>query len=233
MSNGPLVADYDQSRQRSRNLIKFKNVQMRPLTAVARWRLVHYCERMAQDNDLDRRIGASIRTERENRGWSLTDLAQRAAVSRAMIHKVERGESSPTANLLGKLSRAFGLSMSALMARAETPQGRLARRADQPVWTDPETQYLRRHISPRTDLPLDLVEVTLRPGTEVAMPASAYAFQRQLIWLLEGELLFIEGAERHQMQPGDCLELGPPQDCVFCNRSAAPCRYAVMVLRGV
>ena len=85
---------------------------------------------MSDDNDMDRRIGARIRIERESRGWSLTELAERASVSRAMIHKVERGDSSPTANLLGKLSGALGLSMSTLMARAEAPEGRLIRRGD-------------------------------------------------------------------------------------------------------
>ena len=62
---------------------------------------------MAQGDTIDGRIGARIRAEREGRGWSLTDLAGRAGVSRAMIHKVERGASSPTAQLLGKLSGAF------------------------------------------------------------------------------------------------------------------------------
>ena len=188
---------------------------------------------MDKDDDLDTRIGAHIRAEREGRGWSLTDLAARAAVSRAMIHKIERGESSPTANLLGKLSGAFGLSMSSLLAGAEQRQGRLARQADQPVWTDPDTGYLRRHVSPRTDLPMDLVEVTLPPGAQVAMPASAYAFQRQLIWVLDGALAFHEGEAQHDMQAGDCLELGPPADCLFRNPHDRPCRYAVLVLRGV
>ncbi len=183
------------------------------------------------DNDLETRLGARIRTEREVRGWSLSDLAARASVSRAMIHKVERGGSSPTANLLGKLSGAFGLSLSALLARAEGGGGRLARRDDQPVWTDPETGHVCRQISPRTGLPVDLVQVTLPPGAAVPMPAAAYAFLRQLIWVLEGELVFIEGATRHDLQAGDCLELGPPAYCGFRNESARPCDYAVMVLR--
>ncbi|WP_370677207.1 helix-turn-helix domain-containing protein [Pleomorphomonas sp. PLEO] len=186
---------------------------------------------MSEENDIDRRIGARIRIERESRGWSLTELAEKASVSRAMIHKVERGDSSPTANLLGKLSGALGLSMSTLMARAEAPEGRLIRRDDQPLWTDPDTGYLRRQVSPRSDLPMEIVEVTLPAGRQVPMPASAYAFLRQLIWVLDGDLTFIEGAARHEMHAGDCLELGPPADCVFKNDSPHACTYAVALLK--
>ncbi|NEI71192.1 helix-turn-helix domain-containing protein [Rhizobium lusitanum] len=187
---------------------------------------------MSQLDDIDRRIGARIRIERESRGWSLTELAGRSAVSRAMIHKIERGESSPTAMLLGKLSGAFSLSMSALMARAEMQQGRFLRKEEQPVWIDPQTGYERRHVSPKSDLPLDLVRIELPAGAEVPMPASAYAFMRQLIWVLEGRLTFLEGEVSHFMTAGDCLELGPPTDCVFRNESQEPCTYAVLVLRS-
>lgn len=188
--------------------------------------------RMSQLDDIDRRIGTRIRIERESRGWSLTELAERSNVSRAMIHKVERGESSPTATLLAKLSGAFSLSMSALMARAEMHQGRFLKRGDQPVWIDPQTGYERRHVSPKSDLPLDLVRVELPAGTEVPMPASAFAFMRQLIWVLEGELVFFEGDTSHGMSAGDCLELGPPTDCVFRNESERSCIYAVILLRN-
>jgi transcriptional regulator with XRE-family HTH domain len=131
--------------------------QFRPFSAMlARIKFVQYHSTMTDCDDIDSRIGARIRTERESRGWSLTDLAGKASVSRAMIHRIERGGSSPTAALLAKLSGAFGLSMSTLLARAETGQGRLLRHGEQPLWTDPDTGYLRRHISPRSDLPLDL-----------------------------------------------------------------------------
>lgn len=196
---------------------------------IATLAFVHYSDAM-ETHDLDQRIGARIRTEREARAWSLTELAARASVSRAMIHKIERGDSSPTAQLLGKLSGAFGLSMSTLLARAEINQGRLLRQAEQPTWTDPATGYIRRHVSPRSDTPLDIVHITLPALQQVAMPASSFAFLRQLIWVLEGELVFMEGAMRHAMQAGDCLELGPPMDCIFHNETEQPCRYAVVLL---
>ena len=182
------------------------------------------------EDSINQRISARIRIERESRGWSLTELAERAGVSRAMIHKIERGESSPTATLLGRLSGAFGISMSMLMARAEMQEGKLLRLANQPVWRDPQTHYLRRHVSPRTDLPIDLVQVELPAGSDVPMPASSYALARQLIWLQSGELVFQEGDTRHEMQAGDCLELGPPNDCRFINETNETCIYLVVRL---
>ena len=169
------------------------------------------------EDNLNQRISARIRIERESRGWSLSELADRAGASRAMIHKIERGESSPTASMLGRLSGAFGISMSTLIARAEMQEGKLLRLANQPVWQ-------------RSDLPIDLVQVELPGGSDIPMPAVSYALARQLIWLQQGELVFIEGTTRHEMQAGDCLELGPLNDCRFINETTQPCVYLVVRL---
>ena len=52
-------------------------------------------------------FGERLRSERQGRGWSMDRLAEASGVSRAMISKIERGQSSPTAVLLGKLSAAL------------------------------------------------------------------------------------------------------------------------------
>jgi transcriptional regulator with XRE-family HTH domain len=185
-------------------------------------------------DDLDTRLGARIRIERENRGWSLTDLAQRSGVSRAMINKVERGEASPTASLLDRLAGAFGLTLSMLLARTETGHiGRLVRANEQSRWTDPDTGYIRHQIAPApgSDIPLDIVQVELPTGASVTFPARNYASVRQLIWMSNGCLTFIEGEIVHTLREGDCLELGPPADCTFRNDQSVPCRYVVIVLR--
>jgi transcriptional regulator with XRE-family HTH domain len=186
-------------------------------------------------NHLDRRLALRIRAEREARGWSLEELAARSAVSRAMISRVERGESSPTAALLGRLSGAFGLSLSRLLARAESAEGdRLSRAGEQGVWRDPATGFLRRALTPIGESgtpPLELVESELPPGAEIAYPAAAYAFiQDQQMLVLEGTLRFRQGEEVYELAAGDCLRLGPPADCVFTNPGKIACRYLVAVL---
>src|ERR1700753_729895 len=103
-------------------------------------------------NDAADSLAARIALERETRGWSLADLAERSGVSKAMISKIERGESSPTATVLVRLASAYGLTLSTLLARAEQSASRLLRVADQPEWQDPGTGYVRRQVSPRSDL---------------------------------------------------------------------------------
>lgn len=183
-------------------------------------------------DDLTSRLAERIRIEREARGWSLSDLAERSGVSRAMISKIERGEASPTASLLGRLSGAFGLTLSSLLARAETADAeRLRRHGEQPLWRDPETGMSRRAISPAGTAGIELVEAELPPGVRIAYPANAYAFIRQQIWMLSGTLDFVEGGVTTRLRPGDCLELGPPSDCTFVNPEQEPARYLVVVVR--
>jgi transcriptional regulator with XRE-family HTH domain len=184
---------------------------------------------------LERSLAVRLRAEREARGWSLSDLAQHSGVSRAMISKIERTEASPTAVLLGRLSGAFGLTLSTLLGRAEgdaSGVGRLAEAGRQPVWRDPATGYIRRAVSPPGAEP-ELVQIELPPGTRVPYPASAYAHLRgQCVWVFAGKLLFREGAAEHHLDGGDCLALGPPAECEFYNPSSdTPAIYLVALAR--
>jgi transcriptional regulator with XRE-family HTH domain len=181
-------------------------------------------------DSLSAAIAERLRFEREMRGWTLADLAERAGVSKAMISKIERGETSPTAVLLGKLSGAFGITLSKLLAHSEEPHNRLVRAGDQPKWKDPETGYVRTRVTPNASHPIEIIVVELPPGASVAFPASSYAFIQQSIWVTSGTLTFTEGKEVHQLTQGDCLQLGPPADCAFTNGTKVQAKYAVILL---
>ena len=98
------------------------------------------------------------------------------------------------------------------------------------LWRDPETGYLRRAVTPSGSDP-ELVRVELPAGARVDYPASTYLSWKHVIWVLEGELLFHEGAARHRLAAGDCLVLGAPADCGFENASEQPCGYLVVLSR--
>jgi transcriptional regulator with XRE-family HTH domain len=184
---------------------------------------------------LSRSLASTLQAARRARDLSAGALAERSGVSRAMIGKIERGEAQPTAALLGRLAGALGMTLSELVAQAEEavggPAGRLARAADQPVWTDPETGYRRRAVSPAPGGPIELVHVELPAGARVAFPPDTYTYVHHQIWLLDGRLRFHEGEIVHDLQAGDCLQLGAPAPCVYLNPTDAPCRYLVALAR--
>src|SRR5262245_19119809 len=182
-------------------------------------------------DDITLKIADRVRRERTARRWSLEDLAERSQVSKAMISKIERAEASPTAALLGRLSGAYGLTLSALLAESEATCRGPVRRAEQAVWYDPGTGYMRRQVSASASIPIELTEVELPAGASVSFPASSYAFISQVMWVLEGRLTFVEEDIAHDIGPGDSFELGAPVDRTFRNKTDAPCRYLVVVLR--
>jgi transcriptional regulator with XRE-family HTH domain len=192
-------------------------------------------------------FGERLRGERRGRGWSMDRLAEASGVSRAMISKIERGESSPTAVLLGKLSAALELSVSELLTGARlgdaqepaaagpppadaTGAGLVRRAADTPQWRDPDTGYLRRQTS-TAGFPAAVTEVTLPPHAHVPYPAAAYAFIAQLVWVQSGQLTLTDGSVRRVLAPGDTFELGQPRSREFRNETAEECRYVVVVIR--
>lgn len=183
------------------------------------------------DDSLSRSLAVTLQDARFAGNLSVNALAERSGVSRAMIGKIERGEVQPTAALLGRLSGALGMTLSELVARAEGDGRRVVRASDQPQWTDPGTGYRRRAISPPGAQVLQLVEVELPAGAEVSFPRDTYTFVHHQIWILSGHLRFREGDVVHDLDAGDCLELGAAQSCSYLNPDGIPCRYLVALAK--
>lgn len=186
------------------------------------------------ETGIDGRIGDRVRTLRAERGLTLDGLARLADVSRAMLSRVERGESSPTAQLLVKICGGLGTSLSALFAAAEAPaSGPLSRRADQPTWRDPESGYVRRNVSPPGGgSAVEVVEVEFPAGGSISFENRRVAGADQHVWVLDGVLELEVGGEAFRLEAGDCLVMRFGVPVAFRNPSARRVRYAVIVSHG-
>jgi transcriptional regulator with XRE-family HTH domain len=188
----------------------------------------------ATTSDLNQRIAERVRELRAARGLSLDALAGRSGVSRSMISLIERGESSPTAVVLEKLSAGLGVMLASLFdapaATAQAP-GPVARRDDQPQWQDPASGYRRRNVSPPgVPQPMQIVEVHFPPGGRVAFENGARDMRvHQQIWVLEGAIDITLGVERHRLREGDCLAMQLDRPTMFHNPTRKPARYAVVI----
>ncbi|SHN16535.1 Cupin domain-containing protein [Duganella sacchari] len=178
--------------------------------------------------DINQLIASRVLALRTACGLSLAALAERSGVSRSNISLIERGESSATATVLDKLASALGVTLASLFETESAAPSPLSTFAQQPVWTDPDSGYQRRQLSPGVRSPLQLVEVVFPPGRRVAYdqsPHSADIYQQ--VWLLAGELEVTTGEQRWRMQAGDCLAFREGQFIAYENPGAVPARYLV------
>ncbi|WP_439889858.1 helix-turn-helix domain-containing protein [Ralstonia sp. 25C] len=181
--------------------------------------------------DIHQRIARRLRELRDAQGFSLEALAERSQVSRSAISLIERGQSSPTAAVLDRLSSALGVTLASLFEDSASPAAEpspVARAADQPEWTDPGSGYVRRNLSPAARSPIQLVEVHFPPGQRVAYDTGARdAEVHQQLWVIDGTMEVTVGDTHWRLDAGDCLAMQLDRPIVFHNPSKRPARYLV------
>ena len=183
------------------------------------------------DAAIDRRIARRLKGLRAERGWSLDELAGRSRVSRATLSRLENGEVSPTASVLGRLCAAYGLTMSRLMHMVEDDFAPLVRRSAQPVWTDPKTGFRRRSISPPARaLAAEALEGALDPGTRITYDAPPRPGLEHHLLLLEGRLAVTVSGQTHDLQPGDCLRYQLFGPSAFATPDHSGARYILFMV---
>ena len=186
----------------------------------------------AAPDPVDVRLGARLAELRAEHGWSLGELAERSGVSRSTLSRAERAETSPTASLLNRLCSVYGRTMSQLLSEIEAEPAPVVRAADQPVWRDKASGFVRRSVSPpHAGLRGELVEGRLTAGADIPYDRPPVPGLEQHIWVLEGALAVTVGDTEHLVGEGDCLRLrvwGPTR---FRCPGPDGVRYVLAVVR--
>jgi transcriptional regulator with XRE-family HTH domain len=181
---------------------------------------------------IERRIAARLSQLRTEHEWSLEDVAERTHISRATLSRIERTELSPTAAILGALCALYGWTLSRLMVDAETPPPNFIPAGEQAHWTDPESGYRRRAVSPPSPgLRGEMVEVHIPAGATVSFETSPIAGLEHHLWMLEGAVTIDVDGSNVSLRTGDCLRYvlnGPSQ---FHNAGKRAARYVIAMVR--
>lgn len=181
-------------------------------------------------DDLSSRLADRLRALRHERGLTLDVLAAESGVSRGTLSRIETRETSPTAEVLGRLGAVYGLPMSRLMRLVEDEASPLILRHEQEVWEDAETGFLRRDVSPPAEpLAGHVIEGRLRPGAELR-------YDRPPVRALEHHLVLQSGAlemevsdTAYSLAPGDCLRYRLDGPTVF-RAGPAGAGYLLFIL---
>ncbi len=186
---------------------------------------------ITSDSDIDRRIAQRLRELRAERGWPLDELARRSGVSRATLSRLENGDVSPTASVLGKLCGAYGLTMSRLIRMVEDVFIPLVARSAQPVWQDTSIGLRRRSVSPPAQtLAGEALECELEPNARIAYDSSPRPGLEHHLILIDGELEVTVDGVTHSLRAGDCLRYQLSGPSAFATPAHAGAHYFVFLV---
>jgi XRE family transcriptional regulator, regulator of sulfur utilization len=180
-------------------------------------------------------MGARVRALRDSMGLSLRDLAERSGVSAPMLSQVERGETSPTLAVAGRIAAGLDLSLSQLLRLDE---------ARHVVVTRSRERRGRRRGGHRVEeltppLPGQRADVSmhvLEPGAATGGagdPPLHEPGSRETAVVLEGDLSLVVDGERHALEAGDSVTFDADLPHHFHNEGEAPTRFVAVVAAGL
>ncbi len=152
-------------------------------------------------------VGSRVRALRESMDLSLRDLAERSGVSAPMLSQVERGETSPTLTIAGRIAAGLDLRLSQLLRLDEggtvsvvRPGERRTGGADGHRWEvlTPPLPGQRAEVSTHT----------VQPGARTGGPGDPPMHEpgaRETSVVQRGRLSFICDGTRHELAEGDCV----------------------------
>ncbi|MFT3812873.1 MAG: XRE family transcriptional regulator [Acidovorax sp.] len=162
-------------------------------------------------------------------GLTLDELAARTGVSRAMISKVERGTSDPTATVLGKLASGLDVSISQLLGDPAPRTPRVLARTDQTAFHDPVTGFRRRSLSPLFEgAAVDFVFNALPAGQSASFSPHHCGVEEYLA-LHEGSLVVVIDGERFVLSAGDSIFYPGDTQHEYRNEGCQPAVFYTVI----
>ena len=172
--------------------------------------------------DLTPVVGANLRKLRVKRGLSLERLSQASGVSRAMLSQIELGRSTPTINVVWRITHALEVPFSSLLAEREGTGVAVLRRGEAKVLSSHDGAFTSRALFP-FDAPrrVEFYELRLAPqAIERADPHTPGTTEN--LALASGRLDVEVAGEVTSLQPGDALIFQADVPHAYLNRAAEP-----------
>jgi transcriptional regulator with XRE-family HTH domain len=144
--------------------------------------------------DLTPVVGANLRRLRMKRELSLERLSKLSGVSRAMLGQIELGQSTPTINILWKISTALGVPYSALLGHRQSGGMSVLRAEQAKLLTSHDGRFTSRALFP-FDEPrrVEFYELHLAPRSEEIADAHAPGTTENLVVSSGGVEIDVDG----------------------------------------
>jgi transcriptional regulator with XRE-family HTH domain len=154
-------------------------------------------------------IGPRVRALRDAMDLSLRDLAERSGVSAPMLSQVERGETSPTLQIAGRIAAGLELRLSQLLRLDESGTVTIVRAQERRHGGSPERGHAFEILTaPLPGQRAELSRHTLAAGARTGGagdPPMHEPGSREIALVEHGRVLLDIDGGRHELTTGDCV----------------------------
>jgi transcriptional regulator with XRE-family HTH domain len=178
-------------------------------------------------------IGPKVKKLRQEQRLSLQQLAVKAEVSAAAIHKIERNDMVPTITTLLKIATALDRPVTYFVEPGgdqPEPVAFTSHESRPAVFTPHEGLILAGVSGPYAPFRSAAALATVKPGADSGDRPLVHAGE-ELVFTLEGTLVFDIAGTRHEVGEGDALHFMGDQPHHWANEGKSAARALWIALR--
>lgn len=178
-------------------------------------------------------IGAKVKNLRREQRLSLQQLAVKADVSAAAIHKIERNDMVPTITTLLKIATALDRPVTYFVELGDGQPEPVAftPSSGRPAVFTPHAGLTLEGVSgPYAPFRSAAAIATVVPGADSGDRLLVHAGE-ELVYMIDGTLVFEIAGTRHKVRRGDSLHFMGDQPHHWANEGASPARALWVALR--
>jgi transcriptional regulator with XRE-family HTH domain len=185
----------------------------------------------------DGALGPRIRALRESMSLSLRDLAERSGVSAPMLSQVERGETSPTLQVAGRIAAGLELRLSQLLRLDEDGAVTIVRAGGRRRGGNTARGHRFETITAsRPGQRAELSRHTLAPGGATGAvddPPMHEPGSREIALVERGEVVLVCDGQSYALSEGDCVTFDADLPHRFENPTDEEAAFLAVVSAGL
>jgi transcriptional regulator with XRE-family HTH domain len=174
---------------------------------------------MAEVQD-ESRVGAHIRSLRERRGMSVTELGRQVGVTKSQISQIERGNSNASIPVLRAIAKALGVPLFTLFVD-DDPHDALVRRDERRQLHIPGSDVVRELLVPDIHRRIVLISATFEPGA-ISSGEPAVHQGEECVVVLKGRMEIEVNGHTLNLDEGDSFYFDSTVPHIFRNSSDEP-----------
>ncbi len=178
-------------------------------------------------DDVATRLGRNVRSLREARGMTQSQMAKLASLPRATWTNIESGTANPTLAVLDRVANAFQVTIEELIA-APRSEARHYPKAQLAVKTRGSATVRKLLPDPIPGMEIDRIELPPK-GKMIGVPHTPGT--REYLTCEVGEIVLVASGEEYRLEAGDVVVFRGDQRHSYANPGSKPAvAYSVVVI---